>query len=342
MPATIKDLARHCGISISTVSKVFNGYTDISEATRSQVLKAAREIGYKPNALARALKTNRTYNLGVLFVDDRRSGLTHPFFASVLNAFKAEAEAMGYDITFINHNIGAMEMTYLEHCRYRNVDGVCLACVDFRAGEVIELVNSGIPCVTVDYVFEGRPAVLSDNRGGMAALVAFAVEQGHRRIAYIHGQRNSRVTEDRLDSFRQAVASRGLPLPGNYVVASQYGDAEDVRGQTLRLLQSPDRPTCVLLPDDAAAFGALEAARSLGLKVPEAVSFAGYDGIPLSQVLSPRLTTIRQDAVSMGREAARLLVERVERPGSPVPAPVTIPGQLMTGESMTAPVDLDE
>ncbi len=341
MPATIKDLARHCGISISTVSKVFNGYTDISEATRSQVLQAAREIGYKPNALARALKTNRTYNLGVLFVDDRRSGLTHPFFASVLNAFKAEAEARGYDITFINHNIGAMEMTYLEHCRYRNVDGVCLACVDFRAAEVIELVNSGIPCVTVDYVFEGRPAVLSDNRGGMEALVAFAAKLGHRRIAYVHGQRNSMVTEDRLDGFRRAMAARGLPLPEGFVRASLYGDAEDVRRQTLGLLESPDRPTCVLLPDDAAAFGALEAARSLGMRVPEAVSFAGYDGIPFSQVLSPRLTTIRQDASAMGREAARMLVDRVERPGGPVPAPVTIPGRLLTGESVAPPAGED-
>ena len=117
MAITIKDVAKRCGMSISTVSKVFNGYPDISEATRRQVMESAREIGYKPNALARALKTNRSFNLGVLFVDDNISGLTHPFFAMVLNAFKAEAERHGYEITFINHNIGTMEMTYLEHCR---------------------------------------------------------------------------------------------------------------------------------------------------------------------------------------------------------------------------------
>ena len=110
MSVTIKDVARSCGLSISTVSKVFNGYPDISEATRRQVMEAAREIGYRPNALARALKTNRSFNLGVLFVDDNISGLMHPFFAAVLNAFKAEVESRGYDITFINHNLSLIHI----------------------------------------------------------------------------------------------------------------------------------------------------------------------------------------------------------------------------------------
>ena len=205
MAVTIKDVARNCGLSISTVSKVFNGYPDISEATRRQVTEAAREIGYKPNALARALKTNRSYNLGVLFVDDNVSGLTHPFFAAVLNAFKVEAEHQGYDITFINHNIGTMEMTYLEHCRYRNVDGVCLACVDFYSAEVSELVNSVIPCVTIDHIFDNHPCIISDNLNGIHMLVDHAVVLGHRRIAYIHGQRNSLVTETRIRSFLDAM-----------------------------------------------------------------------------------------------------------------------------------------
>ena len=178
MSVTIKDVARNCNLSISTVSKVFNGYPDISELTRRQVMEAAREIGYKPNALARALKTNRSFNLGVLFVDDNISGLMHPFFAAVLNAFKAEAETWGYDITFINHNIGTMEMTYLEHCRYRNVDGVCLACVDFYSNEVAELTASTIPCVTIDHLFEGCPSIISDNLNGIHLLVDRAVALG--------------------------------------------------------------------------------------------------------------------------------------------------------------------
>ena len=136
MAITIKDVAARCGLSVSTVSKAFNHYCDISEHTREMVQRTAREMGYFPNAIARALKANRSYNLGVLFVDGSETGLTHDFFAAVLEGFKAEAERCGYDMTFINHHIGRTAMSYLEHCRYRNVDGICLACVDFHAPEV--------------------------------------------------------------------------------------------------------------------------------------------------------------------------------------------------------------
>ena len=333
MSVTIKDVARSCGLSISTVSKVFNGYPDISEVTRRQVMDAAREIGYKPNALARALKTNRSYNLGVLFVDDNISGLTHPFFAAVLNAFKAEAERHGYDITFINHNIGTMEMTYLEHCRYRNVDGVCLACVDFYSNEVAELTASTIPCVTIDHLFEGCPSIISDNLNGIHLLVDRAVALGHTRIAYIHGQRNSLVTENRIKGFYRAMEYHGLPVPKAYVRQGRYDDAEDIHGHIRALLALPEKPTCILLPDDASYFGALEVLREKGLRVPEDISLAGYDGVRSIQVVRPRLTTVRQDSAAMGREAAKRLINLILHPTEPCD-PVLIPTELMEGETM--------
>ncbi|MBQ3270085.1 MAG: LacI family DNA-binding transcriptional regulator [Clostridia bacterium] len=336
MSVTIKDVARNCGLSISTVSKVFNGYPDISEATRRQVTDAAKDIGYKPNALARALKTNRSYNLGVLFVDDNISGLTHPFFAAVLNAFKAEAERHGYDITFINHNIGTMEMTYLEHCRYRNVDGVCLACVDFYSAEVADLVNSDLPCVTIDHRFNNRSCIISDNLGGIRMLVDRAVALGHRRIAYIHGQRNSLVTENRISGFYRAMQANGVDVPEGYVVLGRYDDAEDTRIQLQKLLDRPDRPTCVLLPDDASYFSALEALRDRGLAIPGDISLAGYDGIRAVQTIHPRLTTIRQDSTAMGREAALRLIETIEHPSTASTDPVMIPSELVEGESLGA------
>ena len=139
-------------------------------------------MGYLPTQ-RRALKTNRTYNLGVLFVDERQSGLTHEYFSAVLDSFKVEAEKRGYDITFINHNISGRSMTYLEHCHYRSVDGVVIACVNFYDPQVVELVNSDVPVVTIDHVFNNRMAVLSDNVAGLKALVKQAWACGHRRIA---------------------------------------------------------------------------------------------------------------------------------------------------------------
>ena len=334
MSVTIKDVARQCGMSISTVSKVFNGYPDISEDTRRQVLKLAREMGYQPNALARALKTNRSYNLGVLFVDENTSGLMHPFFAAMLNAFKSEAETHGYDITFINHNIVTTEMTYLEHCHYRNVDGVCLACVDFYSDEVAELVNSDIPSITVDHVFENRPCIVSDNLTGIRMLVNHAADMGHRRIAYIHGQRNSAVTETRIGGFRREMQALGFPVPEGYVVEGRYDDVGTTRKLTRELLERSDRPTCILLPDDASFFGAMEAIRELGLRLPEDVSLAGYDGIRLTQSLHPRLTTVFQDSEAMGRLAAQRLIDRVEHPNTAPNVPVMVPVGLIRGETI--------
>jgi LacI family transcriptional regulator len=288
-------------------------------------------MGYQPNALARALKTNRSYNLGVLFVDENTSGLMHPFFAAMLNAFKSEAEAHGYDITFINHNIGTSAMTYLEHCRYRNVDGVCLACVDFYSAEVAELVNSDIPSCTVDHLFDNRPCIASDNAAGIRMLLDYAAGLGHRHIAYIHGQRNSSVTETRITSFYRGMQALGLRIPDGYLCEGRYDDVARTQERTLELLKRADRPSCILLPDDASYFGALEAARLLGLRVPQDVSMAGYDGIRLTQSINPPLTTIGQDSEAMGRHAALRLIDRVEHPNTAPKELVTVPVRLIEG-----------
>ena len=116
---SMKDIAKRCGVSVATVSKALNGQPDIGEETRARICAVADELGYMTNSAARALKTNRTYHLGVLFVDERASGLSHEYFSAVLESFKVEAESHGYDITFINHNVGGRPTTYLQHCLYR-------------------------------------------------------------------------------------------------------------------------------------------------------------------------------------------------------------------------------
>lgn len=180
---SMKDIAQRCGVSVATVSKALNGQQDIGEDTRRRICIAAEKMGYMTNSAARALKTNRTYNLGVLFVDERHSGLAHEYFSAVLESFKAEAEAHGYDITFLNHNVGGKPTTYLQHCRYRGLDGVVIACVDFNHPQVQELVDSGLPLVTIDHVFNNRLAVTSDNlcgHGGAGAPRVRGRSPAHR------------------------------------------------------------------------------------------------------------------------------------------------------------------
>jgi LacI family transcriptional regulator len=335
MAVTIRELSKRCGLSISTVSKALNGYTDISESTREAVVQAAKEIGYYPNAHARALKTKRSYNLGVLFADDTQSGLTHAFFSFVLESFKKEAERHGYDVTFISHNMGESTMTYLEHCHYREVDGVCIACINFLEPEVAQLVNSEMHIVTIDHLFNNRTCIQSNNVDGIRQLVKYVYAKGHRKIAYIHGPKSA-VTDTRLGSFYRTLEELQMTIPEAYVLECEYNEPVSVYRATNRLLAMQDRPTCILISDDYAALGAYEAVAGEGLQIPSDVSIAGYDGIPMMQLMKPRLTTIRQDTGRIGAEAARRLVELIESPKTTIPEITVIPCTLIEGETVAS------
>lgn len=330
---SIKDIARHCGVSTATVSKALNGQKDIGETTRELVRAAAAELGYQPNSAARALKTNRTYNLGVLFVDEMQSGLTHEYFSAVLDSFKVEAEAHGYDITFITHNIGGKQESYLEHCRYRGVDGVVVACVDFNDPQVLELVNGDLPVVTIDHAFHNRTAVLSDNVKGMQELVRHVYAMGHRRVAFIHGERTA-VTESRLTSFYRTCAELGLEVNDTYVREGVYHDPKTCAQITKELLALNPRPTCILFPDDFSYVGGQNAILESGLRIPEDISAVGYDGIYLSRVIAPVLTSYVQNTAELGRRAAAELVRIIEEPRTTLPERFVIEGALQEGKSV--------
>ena len=328
---SMKDIALRCGVSVATVSKALNSQPDIGEETRSRIAAVAKEMGYMTNSAARALKTNRTYNLGVLFVDERRSGLAHEYFSAMLESFKVEAEAHGYDITFINHNVGGKPTSYLQHCLYRGVDGVVIACVDFNDPMVRELVDSQIPLVTIDRVFDNRLAVVSDNVGGVSTLVRYVYEKGHRKIAFLHGELTS-VTSNRLIGFHRTCEELGLQIPESYIIECVYHDPDRCAEATKQLLALPDPPTCILFPDDFSYIGGMNVLLEAGLRVPEDISAVGYDGIHLAKVM--RLTTYSQNAGALGRTAAERLISLIEHPKTTVLDRVLVEGGLMEGNSV--------
>lgn len=328
--ATIKEVAARCGVSPATISKALNGYTDIGEETVQRVRRIAAEMGYIPNMAARTLKTHRTNNLGVLFIDKMRSGLGHDYFSSMLESFKVRAEELGYDITFISRNLGGRAMSYTEHCRYRGCDGVMIASVDFEDDEVLALVSSDIPIVTVDHVFNNAAAILSDNVRGMEDLVRYVYQCGHRRIAYIHGE-NTTVTQKRLAGFHRACQGFGLEVPEAYIRPALYHDTKSSRIATRELLALKVPPTCILYPDDFSFLGGMNELERAGLKIPADISVAGYDGINLSQALRPKLTTLKQNTEAIGILAADHLIAAIERPQTAFPEQVILEGQLLEG-----------
>ena len=256
--------------------------------------------------------------------------------ASLLYVLKNRVlDEVGYDITFINRNVGKKATTYLQHCQYRGVDGVVIACVDFDDPQVLELVNSRLPIVTIDHVFNNRAAVVSDNVRGLEELVRYVYAKGHRRIAFIHGERTS-VTENRLTGFYRACDELGLEIPEEYVREGVYHDPDRCAELTQELLKLEVPPTCILMPDDISSIGGGNAIRRMGFRLPGDVSEAGYDGIQLSSVMNPPLTTYRQDTQALGKTAAAKLIELIEKPRTALVDRILIPGRLVEGASVQA------
>ncbi len=328
---SLKDIADQCSVSVATVSKALNNHSDIGEDTKRIIKETAERLGYHPNSSARALKTKRTANIGVLFVDEGRSGLTHDYFAKVLDSFKRVSEVSGYDITFINAT--SQQMTYLEHSRYRGVDGVVIACVDFDDRDVIDLVNSELPVVTIDHVFDNRISVVSDNIGGMRALVEYVHSLGHERIAYIYGD-DTAVTRNRVASYYNALSGLGIETDDNYTIASAYRNPKLAAKYTKQLLALKKRPTCILYPDDYSAIGGLNAIEEAGLTVPDDISVVGYDGLYVSQIIHPKLTTYEQNTEEIGRIAAKSLIRLIRDPKSTLIEKIQVSGKIIEGASV--------
>lgn len=332
---SMKDIAARCHVSVATVSKALNDQTDIGEQTRALIKQTAKELGYFPNSQARALRTNRSYNIGVLFVDEGQSGLTHDYFSKVLDSFKSAVEEHGYDLTFINcSKKRADRMSYLEHSKYRGFDGIAIACIDFQDPEVVELANADIPLITIDYTFNNRSSVISNNYAGMMNLVNYVVACGHRKIAYVCGE-DTAVTKNRLAAFYKVLEDNGITIPDDYVCHGSYRNLKKTEELTNLLLERKDRPTCILYSDDYSAMGGVNAIRNHDLSIPNDISICGYDGVNIAAKIEPRITTIRQDTDEIGRSAANKLINLIERPKSTVEEQIMVEGELVKGKTVS-------
>lgn len=331
---SMKDISIACGVSIATVSKALNNHSDVGTETKEHIKQVAKEMGYFPNSAAKALKTNRTYNIGVLFAEEAYSGLTHDYFTFVLNSLKSTVEKKGYDITFINDcKTRPNRMSYLEHCRYRGFDGIAIVCTDFYTPEVMELVRSNIPMITIDHLFNNVCAIMSDNVKGMQDLLTYVYQKGHRRIAYIHGA-DSAVTQSRLSSFYRTAAQLGLEIPDEYVSVAAYRNTDRTYEETIRLLKLKERPTCILYPDDFAAFGGINAIKEMGLRIPQDISVVGYDGIRIARHIEPTLTTLHQDTEELGKRAGEKLINLIEQPKTTLIEQIIVEGYVYEGNSV--------
>jgi LacI family transcriptional regulator len=338
---TIRQLAHLSGVSVGTVSRALNGYTDVNPETRERIVRLARELDYTPAAAARSLVTQRSHVIGVfLETGEGHPDLQHPFFHEVLVGLKHEIGAGGYDLLlFASERPGGGygEHSYLKRARHHSVEGVVLMGVDAEDLELRRLARSGLPCVGVDVALTGPATeyVMSDNVGGAATAVEHLHDLGHRRIATITGLIETRPGADRLRGYRDALRARGLAFRDEYVA---YGDfyVESGERAMARLLDLDEPPTAVVCGSDLMALGAIRAISERGMSVPRDVSIVGFDDIQLAGHVQPPLTTLRQDKAGLGAQAGRALTRLIAADAAG-PEAVTLPVELIVRGSTAPP-----
>ena len=320
-------------VSVGIVSKALRHSHEISEEMTDKIIRYANEMGYVANSSAQNLKTNRSYNIGVVYVDKSRAGLGHDYFSIMLNSIRDQLTLSGYDFTFITSIIGDREISYLNHARYRRCDGVIIVTADFNEEGIIELVNSEIPVVTIDHIFNNRTAILSDNESGLSAIVKYIYEKGHRKIAFIHGEKTA-VTEHRLGGFYETCKELGIEVNPMYIKEALYHFPQQTGLRTRELLELKEPPTCIIYPDDYSFMGGATEIEKHGLKIPDDISVVGYDGIFLSRILRPILTSYTQNSVEIGKAAVQKLLAQINSPKTFVRKPHLIKGYLQEGQTV--------
>ncbi len=331
MKVTLKDIAKACNVSFSTVSKALKNSPEISDSTIKFITDKALEMGYHPNAAARALRTNRSYNIGVIFEDVTGSGLQHQYFARIFDSINETANKADYDITFLSHS---GKQNYLAQAKYRGCDGIIIASASYRKNDIKTLLNSDIPICTLDKTVNNmHPSVVSDNRDGFSTLMEYILQKGHRKIAYIHGE-PSDVTTTRLNAFKAKMKKYNIEIPKEYLVSATYHMPKSTQDATNAILSLKDRPTCIVYPDDFSALGGIDALIKSNITPGKDISIAGYDGIFLANLITPKLTTYEQNTVELGRQMVKQLLANIESPDAYFTVPVQVKGHFIEGESV--------
>jgi len=308
--ATIKDVAREAGVSVATVSRVFNNSPLVSEMTAEAVLEVATRLDYWPNGAARSLSTRRTGTIGVVLPD-----LYGEFFSEIIRGIDTEARAGKYQILLSSSHAAESALVKAAQSMRGRIDGLIAmaphagssnALGEFARHFPVVLLNPGFPV-------ENCGVVSIANFEGARAMVRHLLEMGHRRIALVKGPSGNVDAEERRRGYREALKEGegdldpSLEIPGDFDQESGYASAD-------LLLRLQPRPTAVFAANDWTAFGLMSALSEAGVRVPGEMAVAGFDDMSIAPFLNPPLTTVRVDAAELGKRAVRLWFDAVRTP----------------------------
>ncbi|WP_169582063.1 MULTISPECIES: LacI family DNA-binding transcriptional regulator [Microbacterium] len=330
---TIHDAAAAAGVSTATVSRVINNTGPVSDAVRARVEKAIAEIGYRPNALARSLRTESTGTIGLIV-----SNILNPFFTELARAAEDAAIDAGYTVVLGNSDERAdKENLYIRQLLEKRVDGLILNPADAASNYIREVADRGVPIVLIDRSVANvnAPLVTADPAPAITDLVAHLCASGFTRPAIISGPTTLKNGRDRFDAFSQALRLKGMELSPARVAV---GDFERESGYVAMtsLLEADLAPDVVFVSNGRMTLGALEAARARGVRIgPGGMGIAAYDDDPFYSLLTPSITAIAQPTTELGGAAMRTLLELIQ--GGEPARTHSLPARLIVRESTTTP-----
>ncbi|EHR0219380.1 LacI family DNA-binding transcriptional regulator [Clostridium perfringens] len=308
--ASIKDVAKLAGVSVSAVSKVFNGYTDIGEKTKEKVIKVAKELEYSPNIVAQSLSKKQTNSIALILSNFNESNGEDGTVFKVMSGVFQGCSENGYELSiFTATQSQQQEKSYYQMCRERNVGGVIIMGLKTTDRYFTEIINSEIPSVVVDtqIIGENTSSISIDNIKAAKEAVTFLIKNGHRNIGFINGHNKAVVSKERREGYIQALREEGIKVKERFIGDCEYSEIKSYMNAERYLKKNPEL-TAIFFASDFMAIGFMRRCKEIGVKVPEDISVMGFDDINLCKYVSPPLSTINQDFWKMGYESVKLLL----------------------------------
>lgn len=313
MQLNIKMIAEMAGVSVSTVSKIMNNYSDVSEKTKRRVLEIIEQTGYLPSNSAKTLATKKSSLIGVIFAGELNVDFTHPFFVEVLNSFKKQMGVLGYDLIFFSNEKFISSGDYFSRCLHFHVDGCVIISGQKMENAIQELDMSSIPCIGVDLELKGKKSgyVMSDNFKIASKVVEHFYLLGYRDLGFIGSTSDSSISNKREEGYIKAIESFGMNVNENWFVHGEDFFEPSGYAAMQQLLQTGSLPKAIFAASDLLALGAIRALKEHGLRIPEDIAIIGCDDIEACKYTTPKLTTIRQNKERLGVLAAHMLFDLI-------------------------------
>ncbi|MFP4020658.1 MAG: LacI family DNA-binding transcriptional regulator [Halanaerobium sp.] len=308
---TLKDVAKKAGVATSTVSRVINDSSRISDETKIKVRKIMNEIGYHPNVNARNLVKQRSHNLGLVIPYSTEEAFADPFYSEILRAIGVLAHSKGFNLLLLTSNGEEEEKkTVLDAVKGKQIDGVLL----LRAKKNDELIDE-LTKINFPFVIVGRPEakdkyfwVNNDNVKASERIVDYLIDKGHKKIAVILGDDNYTVNEDRMQGYINSFQKNNLKIDQDLIVQSKKIDYHSIYMLSQKMVKDHPEITAFYGMSDTMAYTVMQSLNDLKIKIPEDISIVGFNNNPMSKIVSPPLTTVDINIYLLGNKATELLI----------------------------------